>query len=133
MKKIDTLESTTAERSFTKMKACCRVIGKTNVTLVTQKIINKSNLQKYIDGYLPYAGTPTVTRSTRRHGVTTILTVIMMMTSSPFITIHIDHQREDCFLQHHKASLGVPYGKLHLCCSVQTRTLLYGSAWMSED
>lgn len=130
MKKIDTLESTTAERSFTKMKACCRVIGK---TIVTQKIINKSNLQKYIDGYLPYSGTPTVTRSTRHHGVTTILTVIMMMTSSPFIAIHIGHQREGCFLQHHKASLGVTCGTFHLCCSVQTGPLLYGSARMSED
>lgn len=137
MKKIVTLESTTAERSFTKMTACCRVIGKTIVTVawpVTQQTINKSNLQKCINGYLPYAGTPIVIRSTRRHGVTTILTVTMMMTSSPFITIHVDHQREDCFLQHRKASLEVPYLKLqNLVCSVETGPLLYGSAWLSED
>lgn len=79
------------------MKACCRVIG-----------------------------TPTVTRSTRRHGVTTILTVIMMMTSSPFITIHIDHQREDCFLQHHKV-IGDHHSILSVCADRAVKTIFLTS------
>lgn len=53
MKKIVTLESTTAERSFTKMTACCRVTGKT-VATAARPILNKSPLQKFIRGYLPY-------------------------------------------------------------------------------
>lgn len=82
--KIATLRSTTAERSFARMTACCRVIG-----------------------------TPIVTRSMRRHGVTIILIVTMMMMSSPFIMIHIDRQRDDYFLLHHKV-----IGGHHLILSV---------------
>lgn len=53
MKKIVILESTTAERSFTKMTACCRVTGKMIAT-AAGAISNKSHLQKFILEYSPY-------------------------------------------------------------------------------
>lgn len=97
MKKIATLESITAERSFMKMTVCYRVIG-----------------------------TPTVTRSTRRRGVTIILTVTMKMMSSPFITIHIGHQREDCFLQHRKV-IGDHRSILSVCADRAVKTIFLTS------